>query len=174
MTGGVRSLLMTLVLWLPATPWLSAQSAAGDRPRIWAAGGFGDGRSGWDGDLNSILLEFVYQRGHTQFALRGVAVSTTYTDEPSYNETGLLYGRTFLGGLGHATVGSGLAVVKACEDGDTCTWTLGLPLVSEAALRPFPVIGLGVQAFANLNGQASFGGLVLFLQAGWMPFGPAL
>jgi hypothetical protein len=161
--------MIALAVFLGDAGSLSAQ-ATGDRPRIWAAAGFGGGTAGWDGDLYSFMLEVVYQRGHTHLAVKGAVVSGNYIDEPSYNETSLLYGPTFLGGLGHATVGSGLALVKACDNADSCAWTLGLPLVVEAALRPFPVVGLGAQVFGNLNGEASFGGIALFLQIGWMPY----
>jgi hypothetical protein len=53
------------------------------------------------------------------------------------------------------------------EDG----MTVGLPLVSEAALRIFPILGVGAQFFANLNANESYGGLILFLQLGYLPHG---
>ena len=44
-----------------------------------------------------------------------------------------------------------------------------MPGVAEAGFRPTPVLGIGIQAFANLNKQRVFGGVVVFLQLGRMP-----
>jgi plasmid maintenance system antidote protein VapI len=46
---------------------------------------------------------------------------------------------------------------------------VSLPVVAEAAVRLGSVLGVGVQAFANLNKKQSFGGVVVFVQLGWLP-----
>jgi hypothetical protein len=60
--------------------------------------------------------------------------------------------------------------LDSCGQGFTsgCT-TIGIPFLAEAAVQPLPILGLGVQAFANLNARGSSAGVSVFLQVGWMP-----
>ena len=52
--------------------------------------------------------------------------------------------------------------------GDATCSTLGLALEVQAALSR-RVLGIGLQAFGNLDPEASYGGVGLFLQLGWLP-----
>ncbi len=86
-------------------------------------------------------------------------------------ELGILYGRARTGSFGHLSLSAGLSFngFDQCESSQDQCVGLGVPIVGEAALRLFPVLGLGAQAFANLNSVSSYGGLVVFVQLGWLP-----
>lgn len=146
----------------PARVWLGVGPGFGAGPEI--VGGLGG------------LIQLTWQRERTHLALRtlGLVDFDGFPDSgggSSATELGLLYGRARVTSWGHAAVGAGLSGVylEGCgDDGPDECWAVGVPLAAEAALQAL-VAGLGVQAFANLNTRAPYGGLVLFLQLGWMP-----
>lgn len=159
--------LALLLLLLAAAP----PAAAEDRARTWLGVGYGGGTAGNGDDGFALMGQLVHQRGGSHIAVRGVIlVDPLGEDSDSFGELGLLYGRVSKGRAGHAAIAAGLAhTAVACGSGiDNCT-TVGVPVVAEAAFRPTPVLGIGIQAFANLNKQRVFGGVVVFLQLGWMP-----
>jgi hypothetical protein len=112
--------------------------------------------------------ELVHQRGANHFALRGVTIQDPYGEGSELRDVGLLYGRVAKGRQGHGAIAAGVAVT-AISHSDTESRIFGVPVVAEAGYRPTPVLGIGIQAFANLNKQRVFGGVVVFLQLGWMP-----
>jgi hypothetical protein len=140
--------------------------------RLWAAGGLGFGGGDADGGI-AALSELVFQRAPHQVSVRAVAIADLFNEgcTSGLGEVGLLYGRTATGPLGHASISAGLAVTMPshCGLAGPRPTVLGVPLSLEAALRLAPVVGIGAQAFANLNGKGSFGGLVVFVQLGWLP-----
>jgi hypothetical protein len=82
-------------------------------------------------------------------------------------EIGPLYGRTREHSWGRSTLATGFSWVgffHCPHEDDECS-TLGVPLVAEAAIAS-KFAGVGMQAFANVNGTASFAGAVLFVQLG--------
>jgi hypothetical protein len=120
--------------------------------------------------------QIVFQKQPHHAAIRIVSMFDLFGEgEPAFGSIDLLYGRTVTGRVGHASLATGLAYLAGdvcgavttaeCED----RRNIGIPLVGELAMRPVPVLGLGVQAFGNLNRKASFGGVVVFLQLGWLP-----
>jgi hypothetical protein len=113
--------------------------------------------------------ELVFQKGAHQLTARALIMGDPYaeSDHPK-GEIGLLYGRTAMGPHGHMSISAGLAVTDTDMDSEE-GMTVGVPLVAEAALRIFPVLGVGAQFFANLNSNESYGGLALFLQLGYLP-----
>jgi hypothetical protein len=86
-------------------------------------------------------------------------------------ELGLLYGRVRSTRFGHVSISTGVSVVGLSECGGrsrrSCT-TAGIPLVAEAAAGA-RYVGLGLQAYGNLNPRAPYAGLAFFIQLGWMP-----
>jgi hypothetical protein len=121
----------------------------------------------------AVMAELVYQVRAHHFAIRALGVVDPYGESADeFGEFGLLYGRAAKRQWGHASIASGLAItgVSSCREAATssCT-TLGVPIVAEAALRFAPVLGVGAQAYANLNTKSTYGGVVLFLQLGWLP-----
>src|SRR5262245_54607 len=137
------------------TPW-----------RLWGAvgGGMTPGAVAATGEL-------VFQKGAHQITARAVVMGDPYGAESGQNpmgEIGLLYGRTAMSRRGHLSMSAGLAVTDTDMDSEE-GMTLGVPLVGEAAFSVLPVLGLGLQGFANLNSNDSYGGFALFLQLGYLP-----
>ena len=158
---GVALAVALLVLALPA--------AAQDRARTWIGAGAGTGGAKRSSEALALMGQLVHQRGANHFALRGVTIRDPFGEgSGSLTDVGLLYGRVAKGRQGHGAIAAGVAYTSACV-GDTVCKILGVPVVAEAGYRPTPVLGIGVQAFANLNKQRVFGGVVVFLQLGWMP-----
>jgi hypothetical protein len=160
---------------LCVAPRLSAQLPGHQSPggwRLWAAFGLGFGGSA-KGEGAAVVGELVFQRSPHHLALRATGIADLFDPAScGMGDLGVVYGRTAIGSLGHATVGSGLALTSAdrCDgSGGSRGAGLGVPIVAEVALRLAPVVGIGLQAFANVNPRASFGGVVVFLQLGWLP-----
>jgi hypothetical protein len=143
--------------------------------RVWAAAGMGAGvpTSGGDGIANMAQLVFHKQPHHV--AIRGLLLHdmespTNSSATRTIGELGPLYGRTRMFDWGHAAVASGISgvILDPCPDDDDPCFTFGIPLVAEAAINT-KFVGLGIQAFANFNGKATYAGAVLFLELGWLP-----
>jgi hypothetical protein len=167
MTQPALSLVAALLLACPLP------AAAQDRARTWLAGGYGVGGAKGGREGATYMGELVHQRGANHFALRGVAVEEPFGPgtEPLV-DLGLLYGRVAKGRTGHAALAAGVAFAAVDGCGGSSRASCGivsLPVVAEAAVRLGSVLGVGVQAFANLNKKQSFGGVVVFVQLGWLP-----
>jgi hypothetical protein len=116
------------------------------------------------------MVEIAHQRGASLFGVRALAVARAFRKgEETYNELGVLYGRALDGLPLHGALKAGLAFVHACDEGGPCRSFVGVPLMVEAAIRPFPIVGVGLQAFGNLNPDTPYGGLLVSLHLGWMP-----
>jgi len=141
--------------------------------RAWLGVGLGGGGGMEDVSGAALMGQLVYQRSPHHLAVRGLVLAEagSGSSSPNVGELGLLYGRTRMGYMGHMSAAAGLALTTfdPCpNDDDTCI-ILGVPIVLDAALRVFPVAGLGAQIFGNLNAEASYAGLALYLQLGWLP-----
>jgi hypothetical protein len=85
---------------------------------------------------------------------------------------GLLYGRTRTGERSEQSLSAGIALVygEDCHGvfGGPCdpSKTVGLPLSGTISFRPSRFLGLGLEAFANLNSLASFVGVGAMLEFG--------
>ena len=141
---------------------------AQDRARTWIGAGAGTGGAKGSSEALAVMGELVHQRGANHFALRGVTIQDPYGEGSELRDVGLLYGRVAKGRQGHGAIAAGVAYTTVSMQ-DTDTRIFGVPVVAEAGYRPTPVLGIGIQAFANLNKQRVFGGVVVFLQLGWMP-----
>ncbi len=147
-----------------------SSAAAQDRSRVWLGLGVAAG-GGHDAGGGGVLAEIVFQKRAHYFAVRGLLIADPFGSD-NIAELGVLYGRSAKRPWGHAVIAGGLAYssVEPCPDAGTsgCT-SFGIPIVAEAGLRLASVVGLGAQAFVNLNPNTVYGGLAAFLQLGWMP-----
>lgn len=146
----------------------SAARASSSPGRAWLGAGLGLGVGGGvDGGAG--LVQLAWQRAPHHVVLRGLGLAELYGGNAG--ELGLLYGRVRTGPSRHLAVATGLSRVSlsGCDGraSPRCV-TLGIPLTAEVALQT-RFVGLGLQGFTNLNKEAIHGGVVLFLQAGWMP-----
>jgi hypothetical protein len=150
-------------------------AAAQDRARTWLGVGYGTGGARRGSEAGAFMGELVHQTGANHLAVRGTVLVDPFGEgSDSLADLGLLYGRVAKGRTGHAALAAGVAFtsVDACGSGPraprSCS-TFGVPVVAEAGFRPTRVLGIGIQAFANFNKKQVFGGVVVFLQLGWMP-----
>ena len=163
--GGAMAVLLLAMIGLPAA--LASQ----DRPRIWLGVGLG-GAGGSVGEGGGALMaEIIYQTGVHHFGVRalGAADPFGYSGD-EFGEVGVLYGRSVKRRWGHAAISTGLAWTGfgSCQGSGGCS-TVGVPVVAEVAARLFSIVGVGAQAFGNLNTKSVYRGAVLFLQLGWLP-----
>jgi hypothetical protein len=170
------SLLAAFFAILAPTARASAQDYQNPL-RVWGAFGLG-GVSAPVTDGMGVMGEIAVQKypHHAAFRVLAIADAVNTSAGPKIGEFAALYGRTAIAPAGHAAIASGLALTggdlcKVASTDAQCqdSWTVGIPIVAELALQPLPVVGVGVQAFANLNTKASFFGGIVFLQLGWMP-----
>ena len=174
----MKRLLWTLTLALLLPSGVAGQAA--ENPlRIWAAAGLGGGgglgSSQMAGKTEGMIAigELVGQKAPHQVMVRGLLMVDPMSDGASYGagELGVLYGRTITTTFAHVGVAAGLALTgfDSCVDPyDSCQFP-GVPLVAEAALTPFAILGVGLQVFANLNRHTSYAGVAVMVQLGWLP-----
>ena len=164
---GVLLVVATLATFL-ALPDGEASAQTADRPaRVWASLGLG---AGGVQDLDApqaVSLQVTAQWGPHHAMLRGLAMYDGISAGPhEVTELGILYGRTVISSFAYAAAAAGLARVSSYAGFSRGTsQALGLPVIVEAGLQLI-VIGVGIQAFGNLNTASSYWGVALFLQVG--------
>ena len=167
MLNTVRGRSIVLVLFLGTAPSAALAQDSHIQTKVWGALGIGAGvpTSGGDGIAN--MAELVIQKRPHHFAIRGLVLHDLARETETIGELSALYGRTNLLPSNDVAVAVGLSGVAfdTCPDDDDTCFTLGLPIVAEFA-RSRQFIGLGVQAFGNLNSKASFAGVVVYFQLG--------
>jgi hypothetical protein len=149
----------------------SAQSVH-DRTRVWLGAGLaGGGGTKTIGGLG-LSGQLVYQKHPHQVTMRALELIDLRSGgtDALLVEGGLLYGRTRTRPWGHvsASAGGGLVWFEDCPDGPEACATVGVPLTAEAAVNS-RVLGIGLQAFGNINPKAFYRGFALFVQLGWLP-----
>lgn len=170
-----RTVLAFLLLVAgPSSAW--AQAPDGPPDRIWLGVGLAQGISAEVESGLGGLAQLTWQRGSRHVALRalGLADFQGFPDGGSDDgvaELGALYGWTRPASWGHLALAAGVSLLRldGCGDGapDVCS-AVGLPVTAEAAIQT-AVVGLGLQAYGNVNTRTPYGGLALFVQLGWMP-----
>jgi hypothetical protein len=121
--------------------------------------------SGGEGIAN--MAQVVVAKQSHRFSLRGLLVHDIDRVTNELGEVGFLYGRsTFVRTipLGISAGVSGVGFSTCPDDDDSC-FTVGIPLVAEASWDS-RVVGIGAQAFGNLNSKAPYAGGVVFLKLG--------
>lgn len=129
---------------------------------IWATAGIGRGTAG-----GAALISLRASRAGHLLSVR-TAGSFGITEGDSRTDVGLLYGRRLLWGTVRLHGSAGAAYVIHEEEGEESFGELGLPLAVGVGWNPAPVIGLGLEAFGNVNPTELFGGLVLRVELGWI------
>jgi len=152
----------------------SAQSV--DRPvRVWLGLGLGGAAAqGLDAD-GAVSFQLTAQWGPHHTVLRAVAMADvgSFPDgsDDSIEELGVLYGRRAAWSFGYVAIAGGVARVIGngfSGAAGKSRETIGLPVIAEVGLQS-TVLGLGIQAFGNLNSVSVYGGVSLFVEIGWMP-----
>jgi len=159
-----------------AAPGTAAAQELPDRTRIWAGGGLAAGASKNVEFGFGALAQLVVQKRPHYASIRTLILGDIagFPDSGGGDviaEGGLTYGRALTGPFGHASMSAGLSLISfdACPDGQSeACYSIGMPLVAETALSA-RVIGIGLQVFANINPKATYGGLAVFFQLGWLP-----
>jgi hypothetical protein len=157
--------LLLAIIALP--PALAGQQ----RSRVWLGVGLGGAGGSVAQGGGALMAEIIYQTGVHHFGVRAVGAADPFGySGDEFGEVGVLYGRTAKRPWGHAAISTGLAWTGfgSCQGSGGCS-TVGVPLVAEVAVRLFSIIGVGAQAFGNLNTKSVYRGAVLFLQIGWLP-----
>jgi hypothetical protein len=163
LASALRLLALATVFVVPANAQV--------RDRVWLGLGLGGG-GGSELDGAAASAQLVFQHRAHYMAIRALLLFDVYGDDGNTGEIGVLYGRMALRSWGHAGLAGGLAYtdVQPCpHGGGVGCHTVGVPLLAEAAARLNSVLGVGVQAFVNLNSVMSYRGALVFLQLGWIP-----
>lgn len=137
------------------------QGEAPETP-IWATVGLGRGTHGAAAlvSLNFVSgAHFLSARATGDFGI---------TTTPSQGDYGVLYGRTMRWPLGFVQASIGVAYVDNAYEDDRPD-VVGVPVSVGGAITPLPVVGLGLQAFGNLNETENFGGVALTAEIGLVP-----
>lgn len=155
----------------------AAMAQTPDGPvRVWLAMGLaGAGAQGVDAGIGGTAqLTGQWREHHASLRMLGLIDLSGFPDSSSddgVGEFGVTYGRWSPRSFGYTAVAAGLAMVRvqgvAPPPDDTRT-TVGIPLTAEAGVQT-TFIGLSVQAFANLNAEASWAGVAGTILLGWMP-----
>lgn len=179
--GRFVSISATALLLLTVTTGALAQTGdegatvATLKDGIVASLGFGAGTRGMGGQIS-----LWGNRGRQILGLRtaGVVGESIFLTLPSDSgrDVALLYGRRSGPGKIWSQFGIGPAYVRTvrggCWLGVLCTHdisrssTVGLAVQADAVLALFGPVGLAATGFANLNGDASFGGLTIGVAIG--------
>lgn len=172
----VRLAMLLGVLTILLIPTAAgAQQSSTEPTRVWLAVGLGGGFfSSLDGDPNdpgiALLGALVLKEDRHRVALRGTLMFEILEDGVA--EVGLLYGRAWTRERSQSSLSAGLALVYAqdCHGlfGGPCdpSKTVGLPLSATMSFHPASFLGLGLEAFANLNRLTSFVGVTAMLELG--------
>lgn len=155
---------------LAVPSWAAAQV---DDPstRVWLGAGLAAGGSTAIGGGFGLLVQIAGQRESRQLTLRAILLSSEVSSFPDGGgedlaEVGLLYGRTRVQSYGHASISVGLSLVGDGSRHDS-RYSPGMPFAAEVGLEAL-VAGVGAQVFGSLNPYASFVGLAVFLELGWL------
>jgi len=155
---------ITAVCFLACLVTASATAQTSSKPsRIWGALGLGAAAPSSGGDGIANMAEIVFEKDPHHFAVRGLIVHDIDRPVNELGEVGVLYGLTR--SMSSIAVGAAGVGFSTCPDDDDSCFTIGVPLVAEVS-RSRRNIGIGIQAFGNLNSKASYAGAVLFVQLG--------
>lgn len=154
-----RAAVAALAAAFVGLPWAGAAQERADPARVWVGLGLGTELHDGASENFAVLAQAVYQQRAHHIALRALGAADPFgSSGNSVIDLGLLYGRVLSPeGFGHAVIAAGVGVVgindcSLLQDAEGCgDQTVGVPITAELALTPLPVLGVGVQGYANLN-----------------------
>ena len=171
---------IALMLVAVSSPGLRAQAAedptGGTEVRVDVSLGLGPGSYGVGGQfalgVSTPVGEFIARSaGTSEFNILSMSESAA--------DLALLYGRRKSGSRGWVRAAAGPAVAESIRAGPvvSCSfifcnhepiksYTAGLAVQGDAVWAVVPAFGLGASLFANLNPQASFGGMTVGVWVG--------
>jgi hypothetical protein len=161
---------MLVVLAAPASAQSQASSSGG-----WLGFGFGGANGSGFPATSAVLAVAAYQRDAHHASIRLTTIWDPYGNAHDHiQEAGLLYGRIRSSRFVHARAAAGLSWTNLvqCEDPPDGCVTVGVPIDLEVGLHALPIVGVAVQAFANLNVKRAYGGVALIAQVGWLGNSP--
>lgn len=169
----VGTLIALVALLVPAVA--AAQTGEGSA-RVWLALGLAAGAAqAVDAGIGgTVELTGQWREHHASLRILGLADFSGFPDsgsDDSVGEVGLTYGRWSPRSFGYTALAAGLAMVTVHggePPPDDTRVTVGIPLTAEAGVQT-TVIGLSLQAFANLNAEAPWAGVAARILLGWMP-----
>lgn len=161
----VGSLVLLLPLLAGTSGTLFAQTGDERRPgnRLWATVGIGPGTTAVAG-----FGALRYATGPHLVSIRA-ANDAGITTGGSHTDVGVLYGRTKRWSDVYLQASVGLAYVVHDDAGGEGVDGVGVPLSVGAGWTPLPVLGLGLEAFGDVNGTEFFGGLTVTVDVGLVP-----
>ena len=144
----------------------SAQ-AQDNRTLVWGAVGAGAAAPTTGGEGITNIAQLVIQKNPHHAALRIVAIHDIDRPTNEIGELSALYGRTRSIRNYPVVLATGLSAVGFfdCPDDDDSCFTFGVPLVAEVS-RNSRFVGIGFQAFTNINPKAVYAGGVLMVKLG--------
>ena len=168
----------SLALASPLTAQIDTTGVELPYQGAWLSAGLGLGSGSNIGGAITGALSFTFEYGEHRGSVRlhGIASPSLSSSRSEVGEIGILYGRTSRtrGTISSVATGVSLGRVYNCDrvGGAECT-VVGIPIVLDGMLRA-GIIGLGLQAYVNLNHQAPYFGTSLLLSLGSLgPWEPA-
>ena len=169
-----RTVLLTLALCLLAAP-CAGQSADTRYPIVDVGFGLGPATHGL-----GVLLHLGVGTPIGDLILRGAGSTdlVLFFEVPeSSGDLAILYGRSLRGRRGWVRGAAGIGIADTTRRGGGCAFILcdyelitrrsaGLALQLDVVWAFSSPVGLGLTAFGNVNGAASFGGAVVSLHVG--------
>jgi hypothetical protein len=145
----------------------SAAQSDGRSSLVWAAAGIGAAAPTTGGEGIANIAQIVFERNPHHAALRVVAIHDIDRPTNEIGELSALYGRIRTIRNYPFVLATGVSAVGFfdCPDDDDSCFTIGLPVVAELS-QSSRFIGLGLQAFTNINPKAVYAGGVLFIKLG--------
>lgn len=161
LSSGVAAIAVALV----AT--VGSAQAQDNRTLVWGAVGVGAAAPTTGGEGITNIAQLVIQKNPHHAALRIVAIHDIDRPTNEIGELSALYGRTRSIRSYPVVLATGLAAVGFfdCPDDDDSCFTFGVPLVAEVS-RNSRFVGIGFQAFTNINPKAVYAGGVLIVKLG--------
>jgi hypothetical protein len=151
---------------------LFARTVTAQRPTVWGelgiGPGYGPGQADWVVRVAGAVQVgrwMVVGRATNAANILGLFFAND-SDVVTLADWALLAGIGSPPSTRHMYAAAGIGVAEIGRQGVPERHRLSLPLEAGASWRPLPVLGLGAVVFANLNSDATFGGVVVTLQAG--------
>ena len=171
-------LFLVLIEFLCHQPMIAQDSTNQSKQFFWASFGVGGGSLGLAGDFR-----LSYQNSDHRFSFRTSGTFEFIILGPSpveeVTDYALLYGRSFDDDHITGAISAGIGIVRSVRRGKfiahhflvdeyerNVNTTIGLPIEVSFIGVIFPVFGVGIEAFGDVNKARTFGGILLTIHFG--------